>query len=251
MGETLNETMAFDHVIRVDERGGVSEPSWVREPGGAYVHTEGAEPELEQRPGDGWSMLSGWTGQYSYNGPVMHNSEFIGGGLAEHIRQNPGYYVALTVSYVGTGETNCEKCGAESGEWCTDDCEGDRETLIEGWVVAFRELEEDITCLLPDCGLPAREHVSAVAAELRDHFTAAEFYGTCPGDIGVHHRLYPEAFPTPGPYSFVDCDFAELPDDEECWHVNDPNGNPLNEDEGLSSELEAREWAAQYEPDEI
>lgn len=140
---SLNETMQFDHVVRVNEHGRVSEPRDVRGPEGAYVHTEGAEPELEQRPGGGWSMLSSWTRQYSYNGPVMHNSEFIGGGLEEHIRQTPGYYVALYVSHVGTGETACAECGAESGEWCTDNCEGDRETLIDGWVVAFRELEAD------------------------------------------------------------------------------------------------------------
>lgn len=138
--EDLNGTMAFDHVIRVGEDGRITEPSDVRSPEGAYVHTEGAEPDLDQGVDGKWSMLRGWTRQYSYNGPVMHNSEFIGGNLAEHIRETPGYYVVLAVDHIGTGETECEGCGAESGEWCPDNCEGERESLLEGWVVAFREL---------------------------------------------------------------------------------------------------------------
>lgn len=45
----------------------------------------------------GWTLLRGWTGQYGYNGVTMHPSEFIGGRLERHIRENAGYYVAVVV----------------------------------------------------------------------------------------------------------------------------------------------------------
>lgn len=32
--------------------------------------------------GDGWTALTGMTGQYAYHGAVMHPSEFIGAGIA-------------------------------------------------------------------------------------------------------------------------------------------------------------------------
>lgn len=32
---------------------------------------------------DKWSAFTGYTGQYSYNGAVMHSSEYLGGRLAE------------------------------------------------------------------------------------------------------------------------------------------------------------------------
>jgi hypothetical protein len=35
--------------------------------------------------GDGWEALTGMTGQYSYNGAVMHASEYIGAGVATRL----------------------------------------------------------------------------------------------------------------------------------------------------------------------
>ena len=52
---------------------------------------------IEQARGQGWEILSGWTGQYGYHGICLHESEFVGGGLETHIRENPGLYVVLTV----------------------------------------------------------------------------------------------------------------------------------------------------------
>lgn len=99
---TLNDVMEFDHVIRVHEDGSISEPSDVFAP-------EMNDGEVY----DGWELLTGFTGQYGYSGPMMHASEFVGGGLERHIRETPGLYVAL-VDYSGEDEP-------------------------DGWAVAYRE----------------------------------------------------------------------------------------------------------------
>ena len=44
-----------------------------------------------------WQVLTGYTGQYGYNGPVMHESEYLGGRLLEDIKSNRGHYVCLVV----------------------------------------------------------------------------------------------------------------------------------------------------------
>lgn len=52
----------------------------------------------------GWEVLDGWSGQYKYSGPIMHASEYIGGDLADHIRETPGYWVWTTVEFIGNSE---------------------------------------------------------------------------------------------------------------------------------------------------
>jgi hypothetical protein len=45
-----------------------------------------------------WRLLShGWTGQYGYNGPVMHASEFIGEGIAEQLAEMAEDYRAFAI----------------------------------------------------------------------------------------------------------------------------------------------------------
>ena len=101
--DRLNAVMEFDRVIRVDPDGTVSYASAE----GAYApelcainvdgsHTSDTDPDLCRQAG-GWTLLSGWTGQYGYSGVCMHPSEFIGGGLAEHILATPGYWVAVVI----------------------------------------------------------------------------------------------------------------------------------------------------------
>lgn len=137
MGESLNNMMATGHVVRVHGDGTVTDaPERVYGPEGAYVHTEGAEPHLDAT---GWELMTGYTGQYGYRGPVMHESEYIGGALERDIRERPGLYVVLAVDHLRVGETVCHGCGAPEGEWCVDECDADRESLTEGWVVAYRE----------------------------------------------------------------------------------------------------------------
>lgn len=47
--------------------------------------------------GTGWELVSGFTGQYGYNGPLMHESEYMGGGIVQYTIDTPGIY---TVQYV-------------------------------------------------------------------------------------------------------------------------------------------------------
>lgn len=86
----LNKIMDFDHVIRVHENGSVSWAPNMYAPT-LYVDEDGTE----YFEGEGWTLLSGYTGQYLYSGPVMHPSEFIGGQMARDILSEPGYYVAI------------------------------------------------------------------------------------------------------------------------------------------------------------
>lgn len=95
----LNKIMEFEHVIQVHEDGSVTDaPDNVQAPA---LHTEstedgGTNEHLESPHGTSWELLSGYTGQYGYNGPVNHPSELIDGSLAEDILATPGYYVVLT-----------------------------------------------------------------------------------------------------------------------------------------------------------
>jgi hypothetical protein len=100
--------MEFDHVIRVHDDGTVTSVPGARVP--ELFDEELYSPE--------WSLMNGYSGQYGYAGPIMHSSEFIGGGLERDILAQPGLYVSL-VSYVTTEDED------------DDD--------ISGWAVAYRE----------------------------------------------------------------------------------------------------------------
>lgn len=108
---TLNDIMEFDHVIEVHEDGSITDRRDLYAP---ELH----DGELE---GDEWTLLNGFSGQDRYAGPIMHQSEYIGGGMERHIRENPGIYVSLVAYYTPENP---------------DDNDGDD---IEGWAVAFRE----------------------------------------------------------------------------------------------------------------
>jgi hypothetical protein len=119
----LDDIMEFDHVIRVNPDGTITEPV-----PGVYapdllmsVDEDGQILDAHEREfiaaaeAQGWTLERGWTGQDRYAGVVMHASESIGGGLETHIRETPGLWVAITVE--------------------TDD---DDENAA-GWAVAYRE----------------------------------------------------------------------------------------------------------------
>lgn len=89
MPKTLSEIMDFDLVVRVDPDGTVTELP-------EYNAPELFEDDLHS---DTWWLLDGFSGQQGYSGPIMHQAEYIGGGLESHIRSHPGLYVSL-VNYL-------------------------------------------------------------------------------------------------------------------------------------------------------
>lgn len=113
--DQLDDVMEFDHVIQVHEDGTVSgpvpdlyAPDLYAINDGDGSHTAQTDPELcRQARAAGWTLESGWTGQYSYSGPCMHESEFIGGGLARYILATPGYWVAVVVYEDDDSEPSC------------------------------------------------------------------------------------------------------------------------------------------------
>lgn len=80
--------------------------------------------ELSSHPAHGWRLLSGFSGQYRYSGPIMHPSEYIGRGLEQFIRSNPDIYVCV-VNYTDSDDPN------------------EPETDIDGWAVAYIPTDED------------------------------------------------------------------------------------------------------------
>ena len=70
-----------------------------------YVDKDGngvGEEEIDNvawnKPQEQWEAVKGYTGQYGYNGPTMHSSEFLGGGMARDVLENVGaVYVLVTV----------------------------------------------------------------------------------------------------------------------------------------------------------
>lgn len=132
----LNDLMQFGHVVYSDGNGNVTDeagtshgPEYVYGPEVLYADTDG-DGNLVKYPGesdfhtdigqyDGWTLLRGFTGQDSYNGALMHSSEYIGGGLERYIRENAGYYVAVMVDVMPDGD--------------------DAESEPDSWAVAYRE----------------------------------------------------------------------------------------------------------------
>lgn len=114
---TLSQTMEFDTVICVDPAGEVTTMWGVYAPD--LYHVEGEQhPNDVEVHGDDWTLLVGYTGQYGYNGAVMHSSEIISGRMESDILSHPGLYVACVV--------NCY----------SDDDNVDPEPA--GWAIAYR-----------------------------------------------------------------------------------------------------------------
>ncbi|AWY03916.1 hypothetical protein SEA_NEDARYA_99 [Gordonia phage Nedarya] len=126
MDNPLNDLMSFGNVVYSDGEGSVTDEfdDTVFGPEVVYVdlNEEGSvsSPETIEMSGYGdWELLQGFTGQYSYNGPIMHDSEYIGGRLEDHIRENRGYYAAVIVDGDRTDEND--------------------ESIAVGWAVAFKK----------------------------------------------------------------------------------------------------------------
>lgn len=109
----LNDLMQFDHVIRVNSDGTVEDDipdvwapeSAVGTDGDGSILAEHEQAWVESIQRQGWELMCGWSGAYlAGNTAIMHPSEFIGGGIAEHILENPGLYCAITVETVDDDE---------------------------------------------------------------------------------------------------------------------------------------------------
>lgn len=138
-GEALSAAMEFDHVITVHDDGTVTDGPrdvWAPE----LWNDDDADVTGYDR--DRWELLTGYTGQYSYSGAVMHSSEFIGGGLARDILDTPGVYVAVVVE--------CEPSDDDGDRWPGDSADarladyeaGAWRPEPAGWAVArLREVD--------------------------------------------------------------------------------------------------------------
>lgn len=113
MAKSLNEIMEIDHPVRVDTDGTVTDT------GLDNVHAPTLmDKELDDT--DKWEFFSdGYTGQYGYRGPIMHNSEYIGGRLEKDILSTPGVYVAIVA------------------DWSPDESMGETwdDDRVEGWAI--------------------------------------------------------------------------------------------------------------------
>lgn len=122
--ENLNDIMEFDFPIEVHENGSVTRASddvWAPElyldvDEDGQVDMDADEDLKRQAKNAGWELLTGYSGQHRYTGPVFHSSEYIGGRMASDILEIPGVFVAVTIETLSQNE--------------------DEETEPAGWVVA-------------------------------------------------------------------------------------------------------------------
>ena len=81
LAEQIND-MEFDHVFTLHPDGSITEPKDVWAPD-VYDDPDG-DIIIDGR---GWRALTGMTGQDRYHGAVMHQSEFIGKGIADYLQE--------------------------------------------------------------------------------------------------------------------------------------------------------------------
>lgn len=96
--DTLDDLVEFNVPFTIDEQACFTTPFIIKAPETARLsdHVSGPADDIEL-DAPGWTPLVGFTGQYSYHGAIMHPSEYLGGGLAQHILEHPGTYVVLEV----------------------------------------------------------------------------------------------------------------------------------------------------------
>lgn len=88
--DTLNSLVEFDSAFIVTSEG-------IGGGLGKYVPTVYNDDETDiYIESNEWEALTRYTGQYSYNGAVLHSSEYLGGGLARVILEDVGGIYAIT-----------------------------------------------------------------------------------------------------------------------------------------------------------
>lgn len=91
--DELNAAMDFDHVIASFGDGRIGDVQGIYAPA-VHEWTDELGWHVEDPPSP-WGLMDGYSGQQGYRGPWMHQSEYIGGDMAQHILDRPGIYVAI------------------------------------------------------------------------------------------------------------------------------------------------------------
>ena len=150
MDRPINELMEFDHVVAVMPDGRVIDtdegfnyldeyaPEVIIDYDGpfkeAQISREDTAAMIDYLGQQGWEALCGWSRQYltQKDDPIMHPSEFIGGGIEERIREEPGYWVKLAVDIHPNEDDPEHESNGGSGE-----------SKSVGWIVARKIGSED------------------------------------------------------------------------------------------------------------
>lgn len=130
--------MEIDHVVRVHLDGtvtdndtqGVYAPEVSCEYSGPFADAQISDAQERDmidfvKRDTGWALLTGWSRGGGL--AIMHPSEFIGGQLADHVRETPGYWVAVSVEL-------------HPGEDDPEYKDGNGESDTAGWALAYREV---------------------------------------------------------------------------------------------------------------
>jgi hypothetical protein len=143
----LNDIMDFDHVIRVNADGTIdTDPKgtpyapesivFTRHDGSVMADNEAAWAESVRS--QGWEPERGWTGQYGYRGSFMHESEYVGGSLADHILATPGLWTVVVVTAL-RGDPDDAGEDFNSATHACDDCADAPDPEVEdedaGWAI--------------------------------------------------------------------------------------------------------------------
>lgn len=95
LGERIN-AIEFDHPFTLRPDGAITDAPGVWAP--SVYHDDAADIHID---GAGWRALTGMTGQDRYHGAVMHQSEYIGKGIADHLQElandEPQTFVVVAV----------------------------------------------------------------------------------------------------------------------------------------------------------
>lgn len=99
---------------------------------GVYC-TPGESPDMSAANLGDWDNLSHmYTGQYG-GGWSMHDSEYVGGRMAEDFARVPGEYALPYVTWYCESDCDCEGGGVlPGGDYCEQD--------IEGWLAMYRNI---------------------------------------------------------------------------------------------------------------
>ena len=99
---------------------------------------EGGEPELDGL--DGWQPVTGYSGQHGYSGPVMHASEYLGGGMARDLLSGElgaGWFVITSVESDACDDFRmhgqCTPDGGDCGRNCSEE--------PAGWILLHKPVD--------------------------------------------------------------------------------------------------------------